>query len=72
MEPGTVTRDFDKESPSAPCSKKRAIASLPGVQKSSIIAKYSRSRGLAFLVSAADKKRNKLGYHCMAIACGNV
>lgn len=41
MEPGTVTRDSDKGSPSAPCSEKESLQALLSPEKRSIIAEHT-------------------------------
>lgn len=75
MEPETVTRDSDEEtteSTSTPGDKQRSIAdSGTAGLKRAVSSPNVRGLGVdGIAMSAADKKRNKLGYHRTAVACG--
>lgn len=71
MEPETVRHDSDDDvdtggSPSTSSSKRD-----PGMLKRAMSSPSVRGLGVEGLsMSAADKKRNKLGYHRTAVACG--
>ena len=74
MEPEAVIRDSDEdepESPSTPGSKRKASHSASGVLKRTMSSPTVLGLGVeGVALSAADKKRNKLGYHRTAVACG--
>ncbi|ETN40739.1 uncharacterized protein HMPREF1541_05019 [Cyphellophora europaea CBS 101466] len=75
MEPEMVMPDSDEDtpgSPSTPGSKRRSAAGGPGILKRAVSSPNVRdSGGDGMVMSAADKKRNKLGYHRTAVACGH-
>ena len=74
MEPEMVMPNSDEEtpgSPSTPGSNRRYTSSGPGPLKRAVSSPNVRSLGGdGAALSAADKKRNKLGYHRTAVACG--
>lgn len=73
MEPEMVMPNSDEEtpgSPSTPGSNRRYATSGTGPLKRAVSSPNVRSLGDGTTLSAADKKRNKLGYHRTAVACG--
>jgi hypothetical protein len=73
MEPENVIRESDDESAdsnSTPDSR-RHLGSGPGSIKRAMSSPNVGATGFDMsAMSAADKKRNKLGYHRTAVACG--